>query len=183
MPPASGLRERETPPESSVSFLGSSGWDQCPPLLSHSSCPVGSLLPTFPVLLLPPASLLCSQDAHGPEGASEGVGPGPRARQTSPAEWAGDTLGVLPTDPSPQGSLQAWEPLPRLSHPSEAPVLSGLRFSSPPQSPHILPVCLGVTPDTLDIEVPHQRPAGALVMGDTNSVSSHTAILIPPHYL
>ena len=87
-----------------------------------------------------------------------GVGPGPITGQASPADWAEETLGVLPPDPSPQGSLRAWEPLPPLSHPSGAP--SGLHFSSPLSPPHVLPVRLGVPPVSLGVEVPHQHPAG-----------------------
>ena len=79
----------------------------------------------------PPASFLCPQDQCGLERAYEGTGPGPRAGQTSLADWAGETLGVLPPDSSPRVSLQAWEPLSLLSHPSGVPVLSGLHFSTP----------------------------------------------------
>ena len=86
-----------------------------------------------------PASLLCLQDQPGPEGTSEGIGPGLRAGQTSPADWARETLGAIPPDPSPQGSLQAWEPLPTLSRPSGAPDLSGLHFSFPHFSPFSSP--------------------------------------------
>ena len=79
----------------------------------------------------PPASLLCPQNQHGPEGPSESIGPGPRAGQTSPADREGKILGMLPPDLSPRGSLQAWEPLPPLSHPSGVLLLSSLHFSSP----------------------------------------------------
>ena len=41
------------------------------------------------------ASLLCPQDQPGPEGTTEGVGPSPRAGQTSLADWAGKMLGPL----------------------------------------------------------------------------------------
>ena len=75
------------------------------------------------------------QDQPGPEGTSEGIGPSQRAGQTSLADWAEETLGPLAPDPSPGGSLQAWEPLPPLSHPSGVPVLSSLHFSSPLSPP------------------------------------------------
>ena len=54
---------------------------------------------------------------------------------------------------------------PLSQHPSGVPVLSGLHFSSPLTIPHILPGRLGVPPVSLGVEVPHQRLAGALVVG------------------
>ena len=63
------------------------------------------------------ASLLCPQDRPGQEGISEGIEPSPRAGQTSPAIGQGKRWACFPTDPSPRGSPQAWEPLPPLSHP------------------------------------------------------------------
>ena len=52
-------------------------------------------------------------------------------------DWAGETLSMLrPVPLSPRGSLQVWEPLPPPSHPSGAPVLSRLHFSSPSCPPH-----------------------------------------------
>ena len=52
-------------------------------------------------ILTSPASLLRPQDQPSPEGTSEGVGPGLRAGQTSPVDWAGETLGPFPPDLSP----------------------------------------------------------------------------------
>ena len=87
-----------------------------------------------------------------------------RARQTSPANWAGEMLGVLPPDPSPQGPSRCGNPSPLSATPQGAgPVWHP--FLLPLQSPHILPVCLGVLPISLGAGVPHQRPAGALVVG------------------
>ena len=100
MLPASGLRALGTPPGSSVGFPGSSGWGQRPVLLSRSSGPGGRLLPASPDLL--PVSLLCPQDPRSLEWASEGIGPGPRVRQTSLDDWAGDALGVLPQSKPPR---------------------------------------------------------------------------------
>ena len=135
-------------------------------------------IPSAPLLLLPswrapptclscslPASLLHPQDQPGLEGTSESVGPGPRAGQTSPADSAGEMLGVLPPDPSPRGSLQAWEPLPNSEPPlrGASPVRPPL-LPPPPQSSHVLPVRLGVLPSSLGIGVPHQHPADALVV-------------------
>ena len=163
MPPTSGLRGQWTPPGSSAGFPGLSGWGKCPLfllLLLRSWRAPPACLSCSPL-----ASLLCPQDQRGQEGASEGIGPSPRARQTSLADWAGETLGMLPPDPSPQGSLQAWEPLPLLSHPSGALVLSVLQFFSAFQYPHVILVCLGVSPVSLGIEVPHQHLASTLVVG------------------
>ena len=51
-----------------------------------------------------------------------------------------------------------------ISPASGVPILSGLHFS-PTQSPCVLPVHLGVPPLSLGVRVPHQWPAGALVVG------------------
>ena len=83
-------------PRSSAGSLGPSGWGRRPLLLSCSLGPRGHCLSCSL-----PASLLCPQDQPGPEGTSEGIGPGLRAGQTSPASWAGETLGALRPDPSP----------------------------------------------------------------------------------
>ena len=52
---ASGLRGWGTLPESPAGFLGPSGWDKRPLLLSHSSGPGGPLLPASPILPQPPS--------------------------------------------------------------------------------------------------------------------------------
>ena len=96
-------------PSSSLSL---SEHGKCPLLLSCSQrAPPTSLSCSLPAFLLHP------QDQPSPEGTSAGIGPSPRARQTSPAHWAGEMLGMLPPDPSPWGSLQAWEPHPLLATP------------------------------------------------------------------
>ena len=111
------------------------------------------------------ASLLCPQDQPSPEGTSEGVGPGPRARQTSPADWAGKKLGALPPDLSPprvppgMGTPPPSQPPLRGTGPVQPPLLL------PPQSPYILLVPLGVLPISLGVGVPHHRPAATLVVG------------------
>lgn len=127
-------------------------------------------MPSIPLLLFrswrpPPACLSCSplvtfllfQNQHIPEGASESIGPGRRARQNSPANWAGETLGALPPIQAPEGPSMR-------GNTSGPPVVSSLHFS-PPESPHILPVRFGVPPISLGVEVPHQRLAGVLVVG------------------
>ena len=55
---------------------------------------------------------------------------GPESRADFPGQLGRGDAGSVPPNLSPWGSLQAWEPLPPLSHPSEALVLSGLHFSS-----------------------------------------------------
>ena len=137
MPPASGLRGLGTPSGNPAGFLGPSGLSSLhfsstsPPLLLLQSWRAPHACLSCSAL----ASLLHPQDQHGPEGASEGVGSGQRGEQTSLADWAGETLGALPPDPSSRGSLQAWEPLPPLSHSSGTSVLSGLHFSCPLSPP------------------------------------------------
>ena len=133
--------------------------------LHSSPAPPVPEVPSHLPLLVFAASLLSPQDQPSLEGTSGGVGPGPRAGQTSLADWAGETLGLLPTDLSPQGSLQVWEPLPPLSHPSGAPVLSGLHLSSPLSPVTSYRFTWGVLPISLGVRVPHQSPADALVVG------------------
>ena len=118
VPPSPGLRERGTSPGRPASFLGLSGWGKCPPLLSCSSGPRGSLPPASP-----------------------------------------DLPGLRGTDP-------VWPPL-----------------LLPSQSPHILPVHLEVPPISLGVRVPHQWPAGTLVVERPNLESFHTAILTLPSCL
>ena len=134
--------------------------------------------PSAPLLLLrswrappaclscsPPASLLCPQDQRVPEGASEGVGAAPRAGQTSWADWAGETLGSLPPRSEPLRVPPGMGTPPRLSHPSGAPALSSLHFSSSLSSPISYWFAWGVPPISLGIKVPHQHPAGTQVVG------------------
>ena len=91
--------------------------------------------PSYLPLLFCPGLPPMSPGPMQPGGGLWGYRIWPRAGQTSPADWAGEILGMLPPDPSPRGSLQVWEHLPPLSHPSAAPVLSGLHFSSPLSPP------------------------------------------------
>ena len=79
------------------------------------------------------------------------------AQQAPWPEWAGQ----LPSAPTLGGPLPPASPeLPA----SGTLILSGLQFSSPPQSPYVLPICLGVPPCSLGIRV-HQQLADALAMG------------------
>ena len=55
----------------------------------------------------------------------------PKSQVDFSSQLSRGNTGHAPPDQSPWGSLQAWESLPPLSHPSEALVLSGLHFSSP----------------------------------------------------
>ena len=139
MPPGStrprgGFGGWGTWPGSSAGFLGLSGRGKCPQLLSCSSGPGGPLLPASPDL--PPTSLLCPQDQHGPEGTSEGVGPGLRAGQTSLVNWAGERLGLLPLIPAPEGPTRSGNPSPLSVTPQGC--RSCPAFTSPPPSvpPH-----------------------------------------------
>ena len=112
----------------------------------------------------PLATLLCFQDQRSPEGASESIGPSPRAGQNSPADWVGGTLGALPPIRAPKGSSVHGNPSPlqpplRGASPVQPPLFL------PPESPHILLVRFGVPPVSLGVEVSHQQPAGVLVVG------------------
>ena len=139
-------------------------------------------MPSAPLLLLwsrrdpptclscsPLASLLCFQDQHHPEGASEGTGPGLRARQSSQANWTGETLSALSPDPNPQRSLQAWKPLPP-SHPSGVPVLSSPHFSSTPSPPTSYRFAWGFLPSPWALRSPTSVRQVPELWGDVNSV-------------
>ena len=133
MPPTPGLRGWGTSPDSPAGFLGSSGWGKCPPLLSCSSGPRGPFPPASPVL--PSASFLCPQDQCGwGEGGSWRAGDGLGTQQAPWAQVGGgqtpsSLLLLLLEGPSHPHLL--------MSPASEAPILSGLHFSShlcPPTS-------------------------------------------------
>ena len=123
-----------------------------PPLLQEGP----SRLP----LLIHLASLLCPQDPHGLEGSLEvGYWPGSSAGsrgqvdreislRSSLAPPGGPLLPTSPDLPGLRGADPVWPPL-----------------LLPPLSPHILLVHLGVPPVSLGISVPHQQPAGSLVVG------------------
>ena len=121
------------------------------------------LLPEDPSclpLLISPASLLCFQDPRGLEG--------PLDREYRPGSSAGSPAQVgqaiaLRSSPAPPGE----------SLPPASPDIPGLRGADPvwpplllpSQSPCVLQVHFGVPPISLGIRVPHQRPAGTLVVG------------------
>ena len=110
----------------------------------------------------PLASLLCPEDQQSLDGASGGVGPGPRTRQISPANWEMFST-FLPSEP------QKVPPGVGTTAPSQPPLRGAcsvqLPLLLPPQSPHVLPVHLGVPPISLGIKFPHQHPAGTLAVG------------------
>ena len=60
--------------------------------LHSSPAPQSWRVPPTCLSAFTPASFLCPQDQHGPDRASEGIRPSPRAGQTSLADRAGDTL-------------------------------------------------------------------------------------------
>ena len=130
MPPASGLRRWGTPPGSSAGFLGPSGWGQCPPLLL-----VVLWSWTAPLACLscsPSASLLGPQDQHGPEGASEGVGPSRLPQLIGQGKhWASYPLIQAPKGPSRHGNSSPLSTTPQVHQ-------SCLASISPPASvpPH-----------------------------------------------
>ena len=108
--------------------------------------------------------------------------------------WRGGTSWELSRLPSQVGqaiALCSSPTLPGESLPPTFPALPGLRalilpglhFSSPPQSPYVLLVHVGIPPISLGVRVLHQRRAGALVVGDANSMSSHATILTLPLFL
>ena len=153
--PTPGLRGRGTSPGSPAGFMGSSGRGKCPPLLSCSSGPEGpSRLP----LLTSPASLLCPQGPTQPGGGFGGQGIGLGAQQAPVPKWE---IALRSSPTPPRGSLP---PASLISLVSGAPILSGLHFSYPsvPPRPTSSP---GGSSHLLGVRLPHQRPAGALVVG------------------
>ena len=160
VPPTPGLRGKGTSPGSPAGFLGSSGWGRRPPLLSCSSGLGGPLpsaspdLPDFPPMP-------------------------PRTHAAWRGLWrAGDQLGSSAGSPARVGRSITLRSSPLLLEgPSCLPLLisdlPGLRGADPvwpplllpSQSPYILPVHFGVPSISLGIRVPHQQPAGALVVG------------------
>ena len=114
---------------------GLSGWGKCPPLLSCSSSPGGPLPPASPDLPslppMPPGPM-----RPGLVGSLEGRGSAWELSRVTVPKWTGQSpsapLLLLLEGPSC---------LPLLISPaSGAPILSGLHFLFPPQSPHVLPV-------------------------------------------
>ena len=95
--------------------------------------------------------------------------------------WRGLWRGVtdLGAQQAPQArvgqviTLRSSPALPRESLPPASPDLPSHRDTNlvwpplllPPQSPYVLPVHSGVSPVSLGIRVPHQRPADALAVG------------------
>ena len=110
-------------------------------------------------LLISPASLLCLQDPRGLDGALD---EGNRLESSAgSAARVGQVIALcsLPTLPG--------EPL--LPASPDLPGLRGTDLVWPPLlspwSPYVLLVHSGVPPVSLGVRVPHQQPAGALVVG------------------
>ena len=111
-------------------------------------------------LLISPACLLCTQDPHVLEGALEG-GYQLGSSAGSLAQ-VGQVITLCSSPALPGDSL--------LSDPPDLPGLRGANPVWPPLLPscqflHVLLVHLGVPPISLGVRVPHQWPAGALVLG------------------
>ena len=120
--------------------------------------------PSHLPLLFSPGLSPTSLGPTQPKGDLRGHRIRPKSQEHFPGRLGRGNAGPAPPDPSSRGFLQAWEPLPHLSHPSGHQ--SCPASTSPPLSfPHVLPVLLGVLPISLGIRVPHQPPAGALIMG------------------
>ena len=122
------------------------------------------LLHMAPPCLLEPCGQRRPQEAED-QAWTPTAGGGLAERRTSPRspagflgpEWARETLSALPADPTGSpGSpgVPVWELLPPPSHPSGAPVLSGLHFSSSLTPPMSYPVTQGFLPVSLGIKVP-----------------------------
>ena len=145
-------------------------------------------MPSSPLLLLrsgraPPACLSWSPwpPSYAPRThvawrglGRQGISLG--ARQ-APHAWVGQAIALRSSLAPPRGPL--------LPASSDLPGLRGTDpvwppFLLPPQSPYVLPVHFGFPPVSLGVRAPLQRLAGALVWGDANSVSSHTAIFSLP---
>ena len=90
--------------------------------------------------------------------------------------WGGSGLGAEQPPLPEQARQSPSAPLPLFPEsPSHLPllislasgalILSGLHFSSPTQSPYVLPVHFGVPPVSLGVRVPHQQLVGTVVVG------------------
>ena len=128
--------------------------------------------PSAPLPLLPDGS------SHLPLLISPGLPPMPPGTHVA---WRGlwrrgYQLGSSAGSPAPVGQVIALRSSPASPGeflPPASPDLPGLRGAIPVwpplllpfQSPYLLPVHFGVPPVSLGIRVPHQRPAGALVVG------------------
>ena len=132
-----------------------------PPLILEGPSPTAS--PLLPHPHLPPRPQGPRQPRVGPQRVEDLAQEPSRLPR---ADWAGDILGTLsPYPPSPP-RVPSDMGNPSLSQPPlGAPVPYSLHFSSSLTSPHVLPSLSGVPPISLGAEVPHQQPAGALLVG------------------
>ena len=111
-------------------------------------------------LLISPASLLCPQDPCGLDRALEG------------GYWLGSSAGS-PTQVDQAIALPSSLALRGESLSPASPDLPSLRGTDPVwpslflclRSPYVLLVHFGVPSVSLDVRVPHQPPAGTLVVG------------------
>ena len=158
MPPIPGLRGQGT-------HLGAqqASWARVGGANTFVSSPAPPVLedPSRVPLLFSPGLLPMPPGPMRPAGGFGGQGTSLGTQQSPRPEWAGQ----MPSAPLP--FLWDGPPyLPLLINPvSGTPILSGLHFSSPLSSPHILLVHLGPPPISLGVSVSHQRPAVSIVVG------------------
>ena len=130
--------------------------------LLSSPAPLVLKGPSSLPLLISPASFLCPQDQCGQgwwEPWRAGDQPGSSAGSPGPSGWA---IALCSSPNPPGGPLR----LPLLiSLASGAPMWPPLLL--PPQSPHILPVRLGVPPISLAVRVPPSAASRCPSRGET----------------
>ena len=103
----------------------------------------------------PPASLLCPQDPHGPEGLWRVGDPTWELSRLPGLEWAGDTLGVLPPIRAPKGPSKRGNPSPPATPQGRR---SRLASTSPP--PSVTP-CPTSSPGGLSCHLGRRGPPSA----------------------
>ena len=150
--PTPGLRGQGTSPGSPAGFLGSNRGANT--LLPSPAPPIwslgGPLPPASPDLpCLSPMPITLVEPAELPSRCTALQTPHQGEQSPAPLPLFPESLPPASPDlPSLRGTDPVWFPL-----------------LLPPQSPYILPVHSGVLPISLCVRVPHQQPAGALVVG------------------
>ena len=166
VPPACGLRGRGTPPGNAAGFLGSS-WGQGPNALHSSSCSSGLGGPLPLDLLVLSYALLPPMPPRPtwPRGDLWGHRTQPKSQAHSPGWLGRGNAGHAPPRSVPLrvppgvGTPPPFQPPFRGAGPVRPPLFLPLQY------PYVLPVHLGFHPVSLGVRIPHQHPAGALVVG------------------